>query len=95
MLQIQPLTIMRTIKSSCLSSLLTSTNRNKTFTIQFKFSKNNKDLTTFHTSFLEQITLDYHFTTEQAETSENRPYTFFNVISETSFDNGNNTTASE
>ena len=48
-----------------------------------------RDLTTFITSYLEHIHLYEYLITEQPETSDNRPYTSSNVISETTFDNDN------
>ena len=44
-----------------------------------------RDLTSFNINPFELINFDYHFTVEHSETSDSRPYTTSNIISETSF----------
>ena len=44
------------------------------------------DLTSISTHYFELITLDENFIIENSETSDNRPYTTTNIISEISFE---------
>ena len=45
--------------------------------------------TSFNTTHLELINFDYHLIVEHSETSDNRPYTTSNIISETLFEEYN------
>ena len=48
-----------------------------------------RDLSSFNTNHLELINFDFHLIVEHSETSDNRPYTTSNIISETSFEEYN------
>ena len=45
-----------------------------------------RDLTSFNMKYFELINFDNNFILERSETSDSRPYTTSNLISETSFD---------
>ena len=45
-----------------------------------------RDFTSFNINCFELINFDYNFILERSETSDSRPYTTFNIISEPLFD---------